>query len=149
MSTSKATFGSISTCTLRSEDLIPTFCDELRALRGSVPLELWRDAQRCMRNQQVMDDIGSEVVSDLIDELQNFAPPYGYFGANDGDGADFGFWLSSDWERDAKDSGALFVSDTSEVPAGYSGEVVQVSDHGNATLYFARKGKLTEVWSVV
>ena len=41
----------------------------------------------------------------------------------------------------------LRVNDTSEVPRGYTGEVLHVNDHGNTTLYTASRGKLTEVWS--
>jgi len=35
------------------------------------------------------------------------------------------------------------------VPADYCGEVLHVNDHGNATLYAAERGQLSEVWSVV
>lgn len=149
MSKHIATFGSISTGTLLPSDLIPAFCDELRALRGAVPAGLWRDARRAMASESVMDDIGPELLSDLIDALNEFAPAYGYFGAHPGDGADFGFWLADDFEQVARDDGALFVLDTSAVPAGYSGEVVHVNDHGNVTLYAARNGQLREIWAVV
>lgn len=43
----------------------------------------------------------------------------------------------------------LVVSDTSEVPSNFSGEVLHINDHGNATLYGARLGKLVEVASCV
>lgn len=145
-----ARFGSISSGTLRSEDLVPAFAAEIKRLRGALPLALSREV-RAFNAGKYDTDHGCDVelVNELCDALQEYAPDYGYFGAHPGDGADFGFWLSEDWQRSARDDGALEVADTSEVPANYSGLVVHINDHGNATLYAARKGKLREVWSVV
>ena len=95
------------------------------------------------------DENGSELVSDLFDALGEYAPPYGYFGAHPGDGADYGFWLSEDFASEVKDNGGLIVDDLSEVPADYTGEVLHINDHGNATLYAAAAGQCTEIWSVV
>ena len=36
-----------------------------------------------------------------------------------------------------------------EVPRGYTGEVLQVSDHGNITLYTFTNGRGREVWGLV
>jgi hypothetical protein len=42
------------------------------------------------------------------------------------------------------------VSDTSEVPKGYQGQVLHINDHGNVTLYRAFKnGNLHEIASCV
>lgn len=43
----------------------------------------------------------------------------------------------------------LKVSDTGDVPRGYSGEVLHVNDHGNATLYNYVNGRAYEVWGIV
>jgi hypothetical protein len=43
----------------------------------------------------------------------------------------------------------LVVSDTSEVPEDYSGAVLHINDHGNATLYSAEDGELEEIDAVV
>ena len=48
-----------------------------------------------------------------------------------------------------RDFDGLKVSDTGDVPADYSGEVLHINDHGNMTLYSAERGKLTEIWSIV
>lgn len=144
----QAKLGSVSTGTLRNEDLIPAFVTELRALRGSVPKELHNLARAFDAGKLNESDSGELLVS-LENTLSEFAPSYCYFGAHPGDGADFGFWLFEDFQQSARDDGALEVSDTSEVPADYSGEVLHINDHGNATLYSAQQGKLTEVWSVV
>lgn len=138
----KAQFGSISSGTMRPEDLIPVFVNELRALRGALPLDICKRVRRAHRFAAVDDSL----VQDLADALNEFAPAYGYFGAHEGDGADYGFWLS----RDAMDEfDGLRVADLSEVPKDYVGEVLHVNDHGNMTLYVGRRGHLIEVWAVV
>lgn len=166
-----AEFGSISSGTLRSVDLVDAFVGEIESLmKGELPSAMsidWRDSCANLIKESrdwldvkynddddaekpaEHDETGSDLVADLIDALNVFAPAYGYFGASESDGADFGFWLGEEWERNAREDGALFVDDTSEVPADYSGEVVHVNDHGNATLYSANNGKLIEVWAVV
>lgn len=147
--THTAQFGSIISGTLRPEDTIPAFCDELRSLRGAIPKALWTDVRKAYADQSYMDDNGTKLANELIDELNEFAPPYGYFGAHPGDASDFGFWPIEDLEQIAEENGALRVADISEVPEDYSGEVFHVNDHGNVTLYAAKTGQLQEVWSIV
>lgn len=38
------------------------------------------------------DDTASEIISDMMDALNDVAPEGTYFGAHPGDGSDFGFW---------------------------------------------------------
>jgi hypothetical protein len=142
----KAEFGSISIATMRAEDLIPVFADTLRGLRGSLPRDLHVDIRGL---KDYNSSAAYSILEELFDRLNDYAPAYSYFGAHPNDGADYGFWLCEGWEQDARDNGALFVSDTSEVPGAYDGEVVHVNDHGNATFYIADHGKLREVWAVV
>jgi hypothetical protein len=139
--------GSISSGTMRPEDLIPVFADHLRRLRGSLPRAIY-DGIRALRGDLDSED-AADILSDLADALGEYAPPYFYFGAHPGDGANYGFWLSESWQQDIRDSGGLEVKDTADVPADYSGEVLHVNDHGNATLYAATRGKLREIWAVV
>jgi hypothetical protein len=160
----RVTLGTISHGTMRPEDLIPTFADELeRIARGDAqqmkacaPLIAEARAIDWNAQQGMNDDPCCEVLADLEDALNGFAPDYCYFGAHPGDGADFGFWLSEDWEQQARDDGVLFVDDLSEVPDDYQGMVAYVNDHGNATLYAydgtnhaIGKHAPREVWSVV
>jgi hypothetical protein len=149
--THTAHLGTISHGTLRPEDLIPTFADELARLNPSHPSIV--DA-RAMDAET--DPYAAEMVDELIDALNDYAPDYCYFGAHPGDGADFGFWLSEDWQQQAEDDGVLFVADLAEVPDDYAGMVAHVNDHGNATLYAydgtnhaIGKHAPREVWSVV
>lgn len=148
-----ARFGSISSGTMRAADLIPAFSWELRRLAeklGPTPdLPVSPEIALCNEADNVEDyesDEASELLEELSNALSEHAPAYGYFGAHPGDGADFGFWLSEFFEQDFD---GLKVSDTSEVPADYSGEVLHVNDHGNCTLYSANNGELTEIWGLV
>lgn len=140
-----ASFGSVSHGTMRTEDLIPEFAYTLRDLRGALPIDIARAVRKFdagTLNQESQDFL----VEALFDGLEEFSPPYGYFGAHAGDGSDYGFWLS---ESALEDFDGIKVDDTSSVPAEYTGEVMHVNDHGNVTLYAARRGKLREIWSIV
>jgi len=153
--------GSISSGTLLPADLIRVFADELKDLAKAsksdaykdllAEAEAWVEADDSMDPGEVPDgdehdDCGPGLVDELIDALGEFAPPYFYFGAHPGDGADYGFWLHDDFQQDFD---GLTVDDISEVPDDYEGEVLHVNDHGNCTLYSARNGELKEIWAVV
>lgn len=72
----------VSCDTLRPEDLLP----DLQRLVGEDSSESdWNDEQ------------AGWTLESLIDRLQDAAPTGFYFGASEGDGACFGFWLSEDW----------------------------------------------------
>jgi hypothetical protein len=144
--------GSVSHATMRPEDLIPTFISELRYQK---PLhrehrKLIREIEANMRRMKSPAYFDSEQVQwdleALFDALEAYAPAYFYFGAHPGDGADYGYWLSDDWEQGFD---GIKVSDTSEIPTGYTGEVLHVSDHGNLTLYTCSRGRCREVWAIV
>ena len=90
--------GTVIAGTLRSEDLLEAFSQELDAIRGtSKPhYSLVFEAQ----NRWYLDDGRDEreeelpeLVNDLIDALNEYAPEGMYFGTVEGDGADFGWWL--------------------------------------------------------
>lgn len=144
---SKAQFGSISSGTMRPEDLIPDFVYELRQLCGDDAdhLKLCAEAN-AIEDFEIEADIADEVLSDLFDALDSYAPAYGYFGAHPGDGADYGFWLS---EVAMEDFDGLKVNDLSEIPDDYVGEVMVINDHGNVTLGVQDKGEFREIWAVV
>jgi hypothetical protein len=154
-----ASFGTVSHGTLRTEDLLDSFAAELEwqvtrnadYFQQDDAMRTQRDRLLCIVNDARECDPDSEdadyiLNEKLIDALQEFAPAYAYFGAHPGDGSDFGFWLSENMQEDFD---GLKVSDTSEVPSDYCGEVLCVNDHGNMTLYNAIDGTLIEVWSVV
>jgi hypothetical protein len=147
-----AAIGSISTGTLRAEDLLDSFSRELENLvqcnADDAGIAEEDSYMKLITDAHEVDPESyeaSELVDELADALNDFAPAYCYFGAHPGDSADFGFWLD---ENMSDDFDGLKVSDTSEVPADYSGEVLHINDHGNMALYVAEKGVLTEVWAV-
>ena len=164
MTPKTAELGTLIHATLRSEDLLPAFTDELRRLSESAgnakdialcdEIDAELAALDTLAEVDGLEDVAdtywvSEHVSflineDLMNRLNDYAPPYFYFGAHPGDGSDFGFWMG-----ELEDFDGLRVSDTSEVPADYSGEVLHVNDHGNVTLYSSDCGTLTEVWACV
>jgi hypothetical protein len=137
--------GTVSEATMRPEDLIPAYTSELRSLghRDRTLSQIERDmnkrgyygAENCMYDLESLENM-----------LQEHALPYMYFGSHPGNGSDYGFWISEVIEYDFD---GLKVDDTSEVPNDYTGEVLHVNDHGNMTLYTAKKGKLAEVWAIV
>lgn len=168
--------GSVSCATMLASDLIPTFLSELESQR---PLtrqhrKLVREIKRRMNDDYTHDHdaegckyLGSDLwdcgmnadaedyfgtddatydLESLFDALNDYCLPYFYFGAHPGDGADYGYWLS---EGFTDDFDGLKVSDLSEVPTGYTGEVLVVNDHGNCSLYAYSRGRGREVWAVV
>ncbi len=155
-----AEIGSVSEGTLRDDDLLSSFADHLECLTceaidahdidgivAKAHFKLVTDARRMIADIEKYQDQPDtfpdysdvpEVIADLVDALDAFAPPCAYFGAIDGDGACFGYWPCdvADMERE----GDLIRLD--ELPD----MIAVVNDHGNVTLY-AIEAK--ELWSVV
>jgi len=141
--------GTVIHGTLRPEDLIPAFADELASFDG-VDDQLLEEA-RNLAEDDFETDLANEIVNALIDALNEIEPHnYLVFGAHEGDGSDFGWWpnLYSLEEDAANEDGVIKVNDTSDIPAGWQGYVMLVSDHGNVTL-LAPKIVYEEVWGVV
>ena len=174
-----ASIGSVSTATLRTEDLLSSFISTLEGLllvngdfysrpenfaaRDSLN-SLIGEAQDCFSSdgdhiRAYAQDVASELVNEsLPDALQGFALPYCYFGAHLGDGADFGYWPQD--VDEIKEQVDFVSSKAQEEPdASFRGEWLHVNDHGNVTLYvrednvtdaFARDGAVDrEIWSLV
>lgn len=154
MGKTSVALGSVSHGTMRPEDLIPRFFDVLEqadksraeSLEGDYPDILGPDAEDAeVWEQEDMDCC----LDDLFNALDMVAPPFTHFGAHEGDGSDYGFWLSTESLEDAADDGTVV-----KVPAGdiwpIQGDeceyVLEVNDHGNCTLYTLDG---TEVWAVV
>lgn len=134
-----ATIGSVSHGTLRTEDLLDTFAYELE-------YQIQRNAKHWLGNTAERDrltnligeareiDPDSEAASELVNEslfdaLNEFAPPYTYFGAHEGDGSDFGFWPSWDAVNELP-----CIADPNELPHA-EGDCRYVNDHGNVTVF--------------
>lgn len=166
-----ASFGSISHGTLRDVDLLNAFASELEwQLRRngnyfSMPEHfnerdrlngIVNDAWDCFDESgdnldTAKEESGevSEIINEtLFDALQLFAPAYGYFGAHEGDGSDFGYWVNID---DVKERVGFVSSREQDYPPDdYRGEWLHVNDHGNCTLYVRdEQGNDREIWAIV
>lgn len=99
--------GSVSTGTLRTQDLLRSFADELAYYRPRGNARLIREARAvadCVEQDKPLprlfgditgmsaEEMGSEIISEISDKLNEIAPDYVWFGAHEGNGADFGFW---------------------------------------------------------
>ena len=129
--TRKPQIGSISTGTLIPHELCDAFASELAYLLGTSATP---DQRELLEAVDAMTGDDLEECDDLLEaitrELEDLAPEASYFGARDGDGADFGFWPL--WE--AVDE-LPAVKDPSEVE-DHRGEPCKfVNDHGNVTVY--------------
>lgn len=108
--------GSISTGTLRTEDLLPKFA---LAIISFVGRSEYGQINSTTLNQAIEVNSGEkpsyplDALESFQDALQELCPPFVYFGAHPGDGADFGFW--PDW--DALDE---LVHTHSDFGAGHS-----------------------------
>lgn len=149
--------GSVSHATMRPEDLIPAFIAELRWQKPCKRehRKLCREIeQRMLKENGTGEDDEAYFESEdasfdlesLFDALDSYTMPYFYFGAHPGDGSDYGYWLTDDFEHCFD---GLKVSDLADVPKGYTGELLLVNDHGNITLYNVSRGRRHEVWSLV
>ena len=149
-----ADIGSVISGTLKTEDLLEAFADELeyqlsrnkktRGINKRAKLRLIRDARAVDPDGEGAGDI----VDELSDALCEFAPAYVYFGANTGDGAAYGYWPDIDSLECTDD--LLKVNDLGDVPNDYRGLVMDVNDHGNVTLYNrTARDTYRELWACV
>lgn len=143
-----ASLGTVSAGTLRPEDLVDSFWHELQYriqafdwFKDSTTTErdkfvkaLWDISETVWAGDggEIVDDV--EILESAVDEiselLQFFARPYTFFGAHDGDGADFGYWPC--WHE--IDELPKFDEFPDELPGE---DFAVVSDHGNVTVYGA------------
>jgi hypothetical protein len=140
----KATVGTISHGTLRAEDLVITFADELRRFvpdhdrvkEADAVQTLWARGWESIYEDEPHIDA---LLSDLITALDEHAPPYCYFGTNEGDGSDFGYWPSMEQIEELPNVDHAAIADYPNEDHKY------VNDHGNVTVYGADGSVLLEL----
>jgi hypothetical protein len=141
--------GSVSSGSMREEDLIPAFVIHLLHQRG-LTWKHRRDVnaidRRSDKDGYYDTDAPEWDLEWLFETMDAYAPEGFYFGSNPGDGADYGYWLSDHFVLDFD---GLKVNDLSEVPGDWSGLVLDVNDHGNMTLYLQDGKERIEMWGVV
>lgn len=142
----KVNLGTVIHATLRPEDLIPAFRDELKKHTDDIP--------KFEHGDDVMD-----YIIELTDALDDYSPSYCYFGTHEGDGSDFGFWVDRELiECDCAER-MLPIESCNGFKTTLSGaesiddelQYLHINDHGNMTLYQRENvdDEFTEVWSVV
>jgi hypothetical protein len=171
--------GSISHGTMRNEDLVPAFLDTLETVDKKHARSIKREYSKALRKlagvnvrdyseEQYSEDLTYLVNEDLFNALSNHTPDYFYFGSHEGDGSDYGVWISQESIRDDIHDGILFeISDLSQLDSLLHESsilpknVILTNDHGNMSLYSillkvedtGNDWKLimecNEVWSVV
>ena len=150
--------GSISTGTLRTQDLLPVFLETFIALGGNVPSDLecgayieylnWPNPETTACNEDDKFWDSEDAMWDmeaLTNGLNNLCPPFVYFGTLEGDGADFGFWPDMEALNEAMQNMGM-ASESDEEILAEEGVIVQVSDHGNVTVMDIDRNV---IWSVV
>lgn len=141
-----ARIGSVTSGTFRPEDLLHAFADELESLGGRRYNRFVNRARRIRSESEARD-----VLEDLEQALEALSPPYCYFGAHPGDGADIGYW--PDWDAIESDRRDGSLPSGGELPADGSKhrQYLHVSDHGNAELYHwhASSRRWRSVWGAV
>ena len=143
-------FGSVSTGTLRSFDLLDAFRDEVdsrginkdarTSLLCSVVEAISEIADDCVTDAFNACEWASEAVNELQDLLNEDLPPFVRFGSHEGDGSDIGYWFDHDaFEDSVQDGETLKVADLADAPWFKMPEechqVAVISDHGNVSLY--------------
>ena len=136
-----AQLGSVSSGTLRTKDLLSAFANTLEDLVDEY-VALAQEA----RNVDPDSEVAAFVLDDLFNTLQQFAPPYCYFGVHEGDAADFGFWINEYALADAEANGYLVRSE--DPPADSHVKAWLRVDGNRTTLYMRDNGGWYAVWSV-
>lgn len=96
--------------TMRNEDLLSAFASELRNASGVSHrhLVLADEADALVELGNADTDDGSDVVHELFDALQHYAPEGCVFGSHEGDGSDYGFWCYEPDDTDEDDERRAF-----------------------------------------
>ena len=152
--------GTISSGTLRLEDLSPALISALEDVRLSRKerTEL-NEIRRHLDRDPTPDTVDLDAATDELEEAQgdydalvaiaeNHVPDYCYFGSLEGDGADLGVWPDQDVLNGRGDGFVLMSRDTPAVDGEFT-HWLSVNDHGNATLYRRAGRRWLECWSVV
>jgi hypothetical protein len=147
----KPMMGEISSGTCNPADLLRKFADELQwiAPRGNFGLvtEAYKMADMLDLPETITGpDLAYEIINDLENALNEYAPDYLYFGSNEGDGASYGWWPT----MDEIDELPAFDDTGAARDARHVGDFRVVSDHGNVEIYRrGGNGRITSILGIV
>ena len=136
--------GTVSHGTMNPIDLVPVFADLLAELSGNNPESpesgLLHDCHKYRNglinrvNDSDFDETESELVNDLFDALNEYAPDGFYFGAHCGDGSDYGFWQVEEFDCESEPGNPIIAGysvDSHNMPVSQNDEFESKSDQRN------------------
>lgn len=146
--------GTVSRATMITGDLICSFMTVLEKWA----LDLYHHAEArlgeikdiCLSNHGEVDEDYDAQLEDflhegLFDALNSIAPPFCYFGAHEGDGSDYGFWVSNEALDEAIDNATVLeVNDSKQWSHEHAYSVIK-TETGHIKTLLDKFGE--EVWS--
>jgi hypothetical protein len=136
--------GTVSHGTMRTEDLLEAFAWELKSFDPDHQLLL--ETQDIFDKENFDSEDASYLVNELLpDALQEFCPPFVYFGTLEGDASDFGFWPNHEAIAEAISYGEKDEFDN--IILEDENVCINISDHGNIEVYSLDTGK--SLWACV
>ena len=139
--------GSISTGTLRTEDLMDAVIGEVEYLFGprlinppTQPVKNWGEMSAALRkaytDARTVTDYDSDdagyILDELIDALNEYAPAHVSLGMHPGDGADLGWWPT---DFDGCDTVTIYPFRGERTFVDTECKLfVEINDHGNTTV---------------
>jgi hypothetical protein len=119
--------GSYSSGTMRMEDLIPRFIQALGMMDSALATKK-KHEWHAITDEEELEYFCWE---DLVPALEEHAPPYTYFGSHEGDGADYGVWISHEAIEEALETEELRPMRKGEPFVPGETDVVLLDDGGN------------------
>jgi hypothetical protein len=138
ITTTKVSIGSISSGTIRAEDLIPTFLGELDSITGETH-KAWEEVNA--EGFEYDSEDGLALLEDLWWALSDLCPPFVTFGASEGDGACFGFWPDLEALFEAHYAKEQWSEDAEYTYLEDDNLWIHVNDHGNVAVLTNDDGK--------
>ena len=127
---------SVSSGTLKSEDLIPKFLGVLKTYGKDKYDEYIKENPEVEDWENLDDETMGWVVDELTDLLNEIAPEGCFFGASEGDGADFGFWSMS---NESKKKESLYGRPDSEKDELAGKYYVDIENDSEGTIYSSKQ----------
>ena len=131
--------GTLISGTLQPEALRYTFARELRRV-GVLTNHVALLRSAYFENLTDHPEGAADIVNDLIDALNEYAPSHTYFGAIEGDGSDFGWWGVTEYDCET-----VRIDDENVIDIECNIHI-HTHDHGNTTVSELRGDVL---WSAV
>ncbi len=137
--------GSVSSGTMRHEDLIPAFVGVLEEMADEDDKAFLAEVAKHQETPDYYETPEANYdLEELFDRLNNHAPEGVYFGSHPGDGADYGYWVDEDVEDGADQVSPILL------PEGFSGLMLSVDANNDPlAMYRAEAGKITAcLWRI-